>query len=335
MPGRQIVSMLRRTAALAELKTSPGWRRLPAGRLGRTPIALVYGNCQAEAVRRILLSHPDFAADFHLLRVPAVHEISGRELGLIQRLLPRVEVLITQPVKAGYRGLPLGTEQIVERIAPAARVIRYPVAYFEGVFPFHVYVNADGGPIATPAPFTDYHDLRLLHAAGQGWSPATTLDWLSGLRLDPEWIRRNADASLAELQRREAELTVRLSEVIRRPENLVSSFHTINHPANTLVAQVAEQALAQLGYPDAARVATSRQTYLDHLKAPREPQILRALGTEPEPDEPQTWRTASGVYSTVDVVRAHLALYAADPALLAAGLAKHRDRLQVLTAVTA
>ena len=303
-----LAATLRRTAALRELNTSPGWRRVPVHRLGRAPIALVYGNCQAEAVRRILLTHPGFSSDFHLLRVPAVHEITGREIGLIHRLLPRVQVLIAQPVKAGYRDLPLGTDQIADRIAPDARVIRYPVAFFEGVFPFHVYVNADDGPIAASAPITDYHDLRILHAAGQGWDATTTTRWLSELRLDPDWLRRNAEASLAELDRRETRLTVRLSGTIRRPENLTSSFHTINHPANRLVTEVARQVLAHLGYPDAARVTDSRQTYLDHLKPPRELQILRALGTEPDPDEPQTWRTSSGTFSMADVVRAHLSL---------------------------
>lgn len=335
MPGRRLVATMRRAVALRELNASPGWRRMPAGRIGRAPIALVYGNCQAEALRRILLSHPGMARTFHLLRVPAVHEITRRELALIQRLLPRVEVLIAQPVKSDYRDMPLGTEQVVDRIARGATVVRYPVAFFEGVFPFHVYVNRDAGPIASSAPITDYHDLRILHAAGQGWDAATTTAWLAGLRLDPGWIRRNAEASLAELGRREAELTVRLSAAIQRPENLTTSFHTINHPTNTLVTQLAQQVLAHLGYGDAERVRQSRQTYLDHLKAPREPQILRALGTEPDPAEPQTWCTSAGTYSMADVVEAHLGLYAADPQLLAAGLAKHRDRLAALTSVLA
>ncbi len=331
MSREQLVSTLRKTAALRELNTSPAWRHVGVGRLGRAPIALVYGNCQAEAVRRILLTHPGMAGTFHLLRVPAVHEMTRRDLGLVERLLPRVQVLIAQEVKPDYRGMRLGTEQLADRIAADAVVIRYPVAFFEGVFPFHVYVNRDASPIATSAPLTDYHDLRILHAAGLGWDAPTTQRWLARTQLDPAWIRKNAEDSLAELRRRESQLQVRLADDISRPENLGSSFHTINHPTNALVTRVARQVLAHLGYGDADRVLTSRQTYLDHLKAPREPQILRALGTEPAPDEPQTWRTAAGTYSTADVVRAHLACYDADPQLLAAGLAKHRKRLDALT----
>src|SRR2546423_843391 len=71
------------------------------------PVALIYGNCQAEALRRILASHSDFAASYQLLRIPAVHEISPRELSLIESRLPDVEVFIGQQVKSGYRGMSL------------------------------------------------------------------------------------------------------------------------------------------------------------------------------------------------------------------------------------
>jgi hypothetical protein len=324
-------SALRRAAALRELNASPLWRRVPVGRLGKAPVAVVFGNCQAEALRRILLTHPDLAAGHHLLRVPAVHEISPRELGLLQRVLPRTQVLITQEVKTDYRDLPLGTDQLVGLLPAAATVIRWPVAYFEGMFPFHVYVNRDGGAVSPPAPITDYHDLRILYAAGQGWDVATTVRWLEDLQLDPDWVRDNADASLRELATREERLQVRISDWIRDPANLTRAFHTINHPSNALVVEMARQVLDHLGYPDADRVLAGRQTYLEHLLPPREPQILRALGTEPDPSEPVDWRTSGGTFTVADVVTAHLGLYAADPQLLAAGLRKHEKRLARLS----
>jgi hypothetical protein len=327
----RVVQPLRRIAALRDLNTSPVWRRVPVGRLGKAPIAVVIGNCQAEAVRRILLTHDRFAAEYHLLRVPAVHEVEPRELALIQRLLPRTQVLITQEVRTGYRDMALGTSQLTSLLPPGATVIRWPVAFFEGVFPFHVYVNRDGGDVSPSAPITDYHDLRILYAAGQGWDVPTTVRWLAELELDPSWIRDNAEASLAELARREATMEVQLADVIRRPDRLTRSFHTINHPTNDLVVEIARQALDHLGYADADRVLTARQTYLDHLLPPREPQILRALGEQPDPAEPVDWRTVRGTFTVPDVVTAHLAMYAADPQLLAAGLRKHERRLERLS----
>ena len=88
-----------------------------------------------------------------------------RELHLIEKLLPRVDVLIAQPVSDGYRGMGLGTNELRARLRPDARVVRWPVAYFEGLYPFQVYVNRLGSAVGASAPITDYHDLRLLFAA--------------------------------------------------------------------------------------------------------------------------------------------------------------------------
>jgi hypothetical protein len=209
-------------------------------------------------------------------------------------------------------------------------VIRYPNAFFEGVFPFHVYVKHEGNPVATPAPITDYHDTRILYAASHGWDASATNAWLNELQLDPQWIRDNAEASLRELARREADMPVQLTQLIR--PKITDSFHTINHPINELVVEVVRQVLEQLGYADADRVLSSHQTDLEHVNAPREPQILRALGTEPSPSEPTHWRTPAGEFSMDQIVDAHLALFAADPALLASGLVKHKERLEVLHA---
>jgi hypothetical protein len=301
---------------------------LPRLRRDHRPIALVYGNCQAEAVRRILASHPAFGRQYRLLRVPAVHEITPRELTLIENRLPEVEVLISQEIKPGYRGLSLGTEQLVGRLPSTAMVLRYPVAYFEGVFPFHVYVNRGDNPLAASAPITDYHDLRTLYAASQGWDVATTLRRLDELQLDPNWVRDNAERSLNELSSREAAFTAQLTPVIRK--HPTSSFKTINHPANGLVAELARQLLAHLGHQDADLVLDSRQNYLDHLTAPLEPQIVRALGGEPGADRHGEWVTSAGTFSRAEVVTAHLASYVSDPGLLADGLRKHAERLDTL-----
>jgi hypothetical protein len=302
---------------------------LPAKlRRDHRPIALVYGNCQAEATRRILATHPAFSQQYQLLRVPAVHEITPRELALIESRLPEVEVLIAQTIKPGYRGMALGTSQLVDKLPSSATVLRYPVAYFEGTFPFHVYVNRGNNPLAASAPITDYHDLRTLYAASRGWDTATTLRRLDELQLDPNWVRDNAQRSLKELSSRESTFDAQLTETIR--QHPTSSFKTINHPVNGLVTEVARQLLTRLGYQDADLVLESRQVYLDHMTAPLEPQIVRALGGEAGADENGGWTTSAGIFSRRQVVEAHLAGYAADPGLLADGLRKHAERLSTL-----
>jgi len=300
-------------------------------RRNKGPIALVYGNCQAEALRRILVTHDEFAGRYHLLRVPAVQDLNPRELANIQRILPNVSLFITQSIRSDYRSMPIGTDQIIAGLPSSAQVLTYPVAYFTGLFPFHVYVNRPGDQLAASVPISEYHDLRILHAVGQGWGLDETLRWFSTVVVDPAWIRDNAERSLAELARRESRLTAKLAETIRS-EGMTAGFTTINHPTNRLVTEVARQLLEHLGYADADGVLGSRQTYLDHFAAPREPQVLRALGTEPGPLDRNEWVTDRGTFSPAQAVAANFELYAGEPQLVTAGLAKHREQLTTLAA---
>lgn len=108
----------------------------------------------------------------------------------------------------------LGTEQLLDLLPGSATVMRYPVAYFEGAFPFHVYVSRGDNPLAASAPITDYHDLRTLYAASRGWDLDTMLRRLDELQLDPRWVRDNAERSLKELSSREAAYTAQLTGII-------------------------------------------------------------------------------------------------------------------------
>jgi len=297
--------------------------------LTRRPIALVYGNCQAEALRQILLTHPAFAQRYHLPRIPRVNDITPHVLARIQSRLSEVEVLIAEEIEPGHRGMDLGTEQLVARLPGSATVLRYPVAHFEGAFPFQVYVDRGDQPrLAVSAPMTDYHDLRTLYAASRGWNLGTTLRRLDELRLDPQWVRDNAERSLKQLSRQEAAGTAQLTTFIRR--HPTTSFLTINHPANGLVSEVARQLLTQLGHRDADLVLGSRQTYFDGLVTPLEPQIVRALGGGPGADPHGEWVVWSRTYSRAEVIGAYLTLYADNPGLVTLGQRQHAERLSTL-----
>jgi hypothetical protein len=297
-------------------------------RHGHRPIALVYGTCQAEALRQILVTHPAFAQRYHLPRIPSAHDITPPVLARLDSLLPKVEVLITQEIEPDYRGMALGTEQLVARLPASATVMRFPVAYFEGTFPFQVYIDRDSPRGATCFPLTNSHDVRTLYAASRGWDVGTTLRRLDELRLDPQWVRDNAERSLKEFSSREIGLEAQLTPFIR--QHPTTSFHTVNHPANGLVTETARQLLSHLGYQDADLVLGSRQTYLDCVIMPLEPQIVRALGGEPDADMSGELLTSAGTFSRAEVISAYLALYADNPDLLANGLRQHAERLHTL-----
>ena len=94
--------------------------RLPDGDL-----LLVWGNCQGESYRRLLGGEPGtplHGADLVSVRVPPAFEAQPDEVAHLERLLPRVKALVTQPIPHDYRGMPIGTDQLVARLPEDAAV---------------------------------------------------------------------------------------------------------------------------------------------------------------------------------------------------------------------
>src|SRR5690242_3664684 len=94
---------------------------------GDGPVVLVTGNCQAESLRLMLQGE-----DLRTVRLPPVHELTATDLPHLDRWLARTALLITQPIRADYHGLPLGSAQLAARLGPGARTLRVPVIRFAG-----------------------------------------------------------------------------------------------------------------------------------------------------------------------------------------------------------
>lgn len=271
---------------------------------GRT-LGLVHGNCQAEALRVLLAGSPTF--DVQLVRVPPVHELEPGDLPALDGLLSRSTLLIAQPVRDGYRGLPLGTAEIAGRLAPGAQVLRWPVVRWTGLHPFQAIVRADDG--AEP-PVVPYHDLRTL----TGREP-----------VDPD-LPAAAEHSRAELARREQRDTdVGVSDVLIGLG--IAAAHTLNHPGNALLIALAQRVQHSLGQP--ADATDPGRELLGGVRAPLEPDALAALGLDPTQARDH-WLVGGQAIAAQEVLVAQRAWYATRPDVVAGGRTRHAERLAVL-----
>ncbi len=274
------------------------------------PVALVHGNCQAESLR-IVLDGPGLAT----VRLPPVHELTADDLPHLAGWLAQAQVLVTQPVRAGYRGLPLGWRELAAGLPAAARVVRVPVVRFAGLYPTHAIVRPPADPGLVP-PVVGYHDLRTLaEAAGLGPLPA----------LDVARVRALAAHSLGQLRTRElAHDTEVVSTLFEQPS--FAQMRTLNHPGNVVIGALAARVRARLGLPE--HDGDPGRPLLDAIHAPREPAVVEAFGLE---DAPREHWTVDGVRVPVaDVRTAHLAWYAGRPDVVAAGLQRHAHALRLL-----
>lgn len=266
------------------------------------PILTVVGNCQAESTRKLLMPTGEFAGE----RITPIHELTDADMGWFTDLIRSTDVLVTQPIRDDYRGLPVGTRQLRELLPRGARHVVVPVLRFDGLMPYHAIIRDPADPSLNP-PVVPYHDLRLL--CGSRPSPS------------PDALRRAAAMSVAHMRTREqAYGAVVVSDYLET--NPV--WHTINHPDNATLAVLASRVLDALGVR--GEPVPPDYEMLGGLDAPVDTQAAEALGVAVEGRE--VWRDRSlGVIDQSLIDEAQLEFYRSRPALVQHGLQRHAERI--------
>jgi hypothetical protein len=278
------------------------------------PLVLVHGNCQAESLRVLLAG--DGNTPVRTVRVPPVHELTAQDLPRLQHVLDATDVVVSQPVRDGYRDLPLGTAELLARAPRRPRLVVVPVLRWAALHPFQVIVRS---PEAGEPPVVPYHDLRTLTvAAGRPELPEVP---------SPRAVRAVRDLSARELRsrgdRHDALPVVDLFEAAG-----AGATQTVNHPGNVVLRGLAGRVLAALGLP--ADVPDPGRTLLDSVHAPVLPAVLAALGT-PGPGRTD-WLVHGRPTGDAEVRAAQLRWYAEHPGVAEAGLARHAEAAAELAA---
>jgi Polysaccharide biosynthesis enzyme WcbI len=297
---------------------------LARGGKPRRPICLVYGNCQAEPVRALLASSAEFADAYEAVRLPAVHEVSASQVPRFQRMFRAASLIVTQQVKDGYRGLPLGTGELIGLAPNDCRVIRFPALYYDALYPLQVYVHVDGPP-PVPAPMTVYHDLRTLCTAANGLCAEAAVRWVSEYGPPETALHAAAERAAAMVRHYESGADIRvLDTIIARPQAHARSFFTVSHPARFVMQRIADGVQDILGLTPSSDVHANREP-LGLFRTPLEQSVIDALGLAAEPAS--DWIIKGKRVSTADLVRLHVDWYRQRPDVVRAGLNEHADRI--------
>ncbi|WP_158507229.1 WcbI family polysaccharide biosynthesis putative acetyltransferase [Subtercola sp. Z020] len=287
---------------------------------GDEPLAVVSGNCQAESLR-IMLD----GGGLRTVRVPPIFELEAADVPHLERLLSRTAVFVSQPVRDGYHGLPIGTAELTALLPPGSQAVRMPVVRFAGLYPFHAIVRPPFDDSLVP-PVVEYHDLRtVMQAWAASGSPDARPSIPGGDPVTADRVRAVADQSIAELQKREQHHdTVVVSDLFGEPA--FDLMRTINHPGNRVWSVAAERVRARLGLPE--HDVDPGRPLLDTVHAPREAVVLEAFGIDDAPTA--NWTVNGREVPAAEVERAHLAWYAEHPSVVPAAIARHRLALETL-----
>lgn len=276
------------------------------------PYVTVVGNCQAESLRKLL--HSTGAIDSR--RIPPVHEVGPNEMPALIDELFRTDVLVTQPIRSDYRGLPLGTAQLSAFLPAHAQTIVVPVLRFDGLMPYQAIIRDPADPSLNP-PVVPYHDLRILCGIAQDAEHPITAN------PSAEVLRRTAAMSIEQMRTREqAHGTVPMSDYLAT----TPVWHTINHPNNATLSELARRTAAR--FLGEVEVHAPDYEMLGETDAPIDQSAAAALNVE-VPGRKQ-WTFRGEVVSDEEIVDKQWEFYRARPGLVAAGVARHADRIAAL-----
>lgn len=309
--------------------------QIPAGR-DAAPLAdparprvVVVGNCQAESLRIVLGSSEPVDS----FRIPPIHEWTQADMPFVHHALRWANVLVSQPIRDNYRGLPCGTAQL-ERVLRAqgreqggeAQVILFPVLRFSALNPAWAIVRSPADTSLNP-PIVPYHNLRVLAELG-GWTREKPVDY-------PAILDFNVKQMMA---REHAHGAVTMSDYLKT----CPTWHTLNHPNNATVerlgAQV-QQAIAgkrpewaYLAGPQYRVNAPTDREMLGHLREPIDIAALEAL----LPDQPHVpvdrdvWTLHGTSIDPEEITSAHRRFYADHPEFIHTAITRHSALLTLL-----
>lgn len=270
------------------------------------PALMVWGNCQAEALRVLL--DPLVGDRWTTVRIPPVHELTEDDLPHLDRALEQTTALVAQPVRENYRELPLGTAEVAARTR-SAQVVRIPALFWAPLHPFQVLVRGEAGD----PPGVPYHDLRVLTGAPLDHRPPTGA------------VRAIAEESREELRSRQVrDETLPADDLLA--EAGTAATNVINHPGNPVLIGLAGRIAEELGADGS--VADPGRELLGSLFAPIPAWVVDELGLD---GEPRTgWVIEGRGVEEEELAETQRAWYAEHPEIVEAGLKRHEKAIATL-----
>lgn len=193
---------------------------------------------------------------------------------------PTLDLFIFQPVTALSLGERYSASAVTSHLRPDCVKIAFQYAHLELYTPFHNY--PDG---ALPrAPF-DYLDFEIAGQYLHGVRESEVARALARRSLDDAVVHEIARWSMEELAAREfgdtGPVDIEITSVVREHFESEVLFHTINHPAPTVMGHIAQRTVEQLAAAGLVDDSVAHEPPIDpfgNIHIPAHPAVQRVLG---------------------------------------------------------
>lgn len=228
------------------------------------------GTCQVVALAEILNKIDGFSREYGTEAIIPVHAYPVEKMDNIIENIKSIDLIIAQPISQQYLGGKFSTKRLLENIdKEKTRIIMLPFAYFDGYYPSIFYMKDSLGNKVEKNGIS-YHDRNILkHLMEAIDINKTELDdhlinthnesfhieritklLNSENYYGKETSERAAFESVKKLEFREffpydygKSVDVKISDYIRDNFRNKCLFHTMNHPTNDLLYELARRIL--------------------------------------------------------------------------------------------
>lgn len=254
-------------------------------------IALIYGNCQTNILKNMLLFHQAFKEKYLVITIPMVHEFEGnRQIACIvgaNILWQSIDLFIYQKVKLDNKfSEMLAADNLLSKLRNDCQKISISSVYFKGYFLQFKHVTKKVLEEFNPNglfPFGDkYIDEymekeRTLEEIESFLEQIATEDFL-----EQDEIEQECENSLQELKQRENNVDVGICDYIEKFYRTVQLFYSVNHPSCDVLYEYANRILVYLGYSRMSQVSETDMNLifgtLKGLDMTIYPAVIKKLG---------------------------------------------------------
>jgi tetratricopeptide (TPR) repeat protein len=240
---------------------------------------IIFANCQSSLIAEYLSKSSHFSQEFVIQKYP-VHLLMERKSIIPPQILKQAKLFIFQPVKNTHGNL--SSDFILQQLPDNCRCISFPSLYFGGYFPQYCK-NPVNKKIKPNYPFgiIPHGDKNIISLLAEDKSVAEITKILSNPDFySAEYLSTNLYNTLAELENRESQLSIKVSNFLRQHYQKYYLFHTQNHPTDIVGIYIVNQILKLLNFPDLGDPLSFKSPtrgILDNFQIPLYPSVIKHL----------------------------------------------------------
>jgi hypothetical protein len=208
-------------------------------------ILTAYGNCQADALARVLMDYPEFLQEFVYRPIPPIHLMAPADLPRVFDTLASCELLLYQNVFALSGKHVLTTSAVLEATrASALKLSMSPSLLFYGYTP-HLFSHAEYRSL-----YVNEHDAVILSGFLRGIDPATILAVLQDVGMyDAAFSRNHLEQELTAIEKRERfqEVDLHIGDFLQDAWRTQRLYDGALHPRRIVLEHLAQEVLQRQG----------------------------------------------------------------------------------------